>query len=324
MSKRWTLYWVSSGTEEDCFVVARNCRSAARVEIEMNGFDAESIEVERICVIPKPVENEYFSNRRDTFHSWPWYVYGRTFFEGIGAEFREIGGRAQMLLNEIVYEVDEFSPGGMQRAHCVGQRAIRQFENVPEFKDIELEYKDRDYFGSITPFVHEMLGRCLVRCQEIEHNLARSFIFCAPHKKKQKNKTISDLTAEWSRLTFGQLIKMIKNDWEMLPELDGALDMYRHSRNLFIHRLCTDPRYDISTRWGVMEFLPFLQFFDLQTKIVMRASEASLAASLDFAVRQFGAPGDFEPLGDEHEERVAAFFEMFWMKGAPWPKPRTE
>ena len=111
MSKRWTLYWVSSGTDEDCFVVARNGRSAARVEIEMNGFDSEQIGVERICVVPKSVEDGYFERGHENApHPWPWYVYGRAFFEGVGAEFRRIDGRLQMLLNEVVYEVKEFSP----------------------------------------------------------------------------------------------------------------------------------------------------------------------------------------------------------------------
>src|SRR5690606_37374843 len=107
---------------------------------------------------------------------WPWYVFGRTFFEGVGAEFCQIDGKQQMLLGEIVYEIEDFAPCGIRRSHCVGGRAIREFEAVPEFNEAELAHKDTDYFGSIAPFVHQMLGRCLVRCQEIEHNLARSFI----------------------------------------------------------------------------------------------------------------------------------------------------
>ncbi|MGO8370741.1 hypothetical protein ACC808_20155 [Rhizobium ruizarguesonis] len=291
----------------------------------MNGFDPDGVEAERICVVPKSVEEEYFSES-EKVHPWPWYVYGRAFFEGVGAEFREIEGQLQMLLDEVVYEVDEFAPCSMRKMYTVGRRAIHRFEEIPEFKDIDKEYKDANYFGSIAPFVHQMLGRCLVRCQEIEKNLSNSFIFCAPQKNKPEGKTISDLQAEWKRLTFGQLVKMIKNDWEMVPEVEGALDLFKNSRNLFVHRLCTDPRYDISTRWGVMEFLPFLQFFDLQTKIVMRASEASVAASISLALHRFGAPEGFnsELLDDEHDERVALFFETFWIKGGPWPKSEED
>ncbi|MGO8330315.1 hypothetical protein ACC811_36580, partial [Rhizobium ruizarguesonis] len=59
-------------------------------------------EAERICVVPKSVEEEYFSES-EKFHPWPWYVYGRAFFEGVGSEFREIEGQLQMLLDEVVY-----------------------------------------------------------------------------------------------------------------------------------------------------------------------------------------------------------------------------
>lgn len=38
-SNTWNLYWVESDGIEDCFVVARNSRSACRVEIDENGFD---------------------------------------------------------------------------------------------------------------------------------------------------------------------------------------------------------------------------------------------------------------------------------------------
>ena len=38
------------------------------------------------------------------------------------------------------------------------------------------------------------------------------------------------------------------------------------------------------------------------------------------AVHQWGAPHGFDlkDLGEEHDVRVDAFFEMFWIKGSPW------
>jgi len=54
----------------------------------------------------------------------------------------------------------------------------------------------------------------------------------------------------------------------------------------------------------------------------MRASEASLAASVSFGMRNFGSPEGIEEddLGEEFNERVSAFFGMFWIKGEPWPE----
>jgi hypothetical protein len=286
----------------------------------MNGFDPGDVEAERIGIVPHEVERDYFCVSEDV-RPWPWYVYGKELFAGMGAEFRETDGTLQMLLDEIVYEVADFEPCSIRRAYAIGKRAIDAFDAVPEFDESYLNHRDPDYLGSITPFVHQLIGRCLVRCQQIENNLSNSFIFCAPQKDKPEGKTINDLRAEWRKLTFGQLLKVLKKDWDMLPELEAGLELFRNSRNLFTHRLTTDPRYDISTRWGVMELLPFLQFFDLQTKIVARASEASLAASIAMAIHQWGAPEGLEltELGEDHDERVGAFFEMFWMKGSPWP-----
>ena len=91
MSKRWTLYWVSSDGYEDCFVVARNRRSAARVELDMNGFDPDDVEAERIGIVPREVERDYFWANEDV-RPWPWYVYGKELFAGMGAEIRETDG----------------------------------------------------------------------------------------------------------------------------------------------------------------------------------------------------------------------------------------
>lgn len=319
MSRRWTLYWVSSGTEEDCFVVARNSRSAVRVEVEMNGFDPDRVEAERICVIPKSVEQEYFSGSEEV-HLWPWYVYGRAFFEGVGAEFREIDGQLQMLLEEVVYEVDELRPCAMRKIYSIGRRAIEEFDSIPEYEQVNLAHEDPDYLGSIAPFVNEIIGRCLVRCQEIEDNLANSFIFSVPDQNKSKEKTINDIRNEWKKLTFGQLTSMIKRDWDMIPEVDYAFDTFKSMRNTFVHGLTTDPRFDISTKWGVMELIPFLQFFDLHTKIMVKASRASLAASLGVGAEVFGETKDLSELvsGERFKEDAALFFEMFWIKGEPW------
>ena len=291
----------------------------------MNGFDPDWVKAERVCVIPKSVEEEYFAKEKES-HPWPWYIYGREFFAGIGADFREIDGQLQMLLDEVVYEVDEFVPCSMRRAYTVGRRAIDDFDDVPEFSEYALKYKDPDYLGSIAPFVFEMLGRCLYRCQEIEKNLSESFIFYIPERNKPEGETLNDVRKKWQKLTFGQLVKIIKKYWDMVPEIEAGLELFKEYRNLFIHRLCTDARYDISTKWGVMEFLPFLQFFDLQTKIMVGASEMSRAASLSLALHRFGVPEDFDPqlLDDDHNDKASSFFEMFWMKGEPWSKASSD
>jgi hypothetical protein len=108
----------------------------------------------------------------------------------------------------------------------------------------------------------------------------------------------------------------------MAPEVDAALELFKNSRNLFIHRISTDPRYDISTRWGVMEFIPFIQFFDLQTKVIVKASRASVAASLSLMSQVGDLPKELDLmlLEEKHSDQLIMFFTMFWPKGEPWER----
>ena len=40
---KWKLYWVTSDGLEDCFVVAKNSRSAKRIEKDANGFEDQEV-----------------------------------------------------------------------------------------------------------------------------------------------------------------------------------------------------------------------------------------------------------------------------------------
>ena len=104
MSK-WKLYWVASDGLEDCFVVAKNFRSARRIEKEMNGFDDVDLKVTRIMNIPD--EYEEVANKKfrkwekeqrcnehlniNTLISWPYYA-EEWLLEKLGAEYRTIEG----------------------------------------------------------------------------------------------------------------------------------------------------------------------------------------------------------------------------------------
>ena len=40
---KWKLYWVAFDGFEDCFVVAKNLRSAREIEKEINDFHSDTI-----------------------------------------------------------------------------------------------------------------------------------------------------------------------------------------------------------------------------------------------------------------------------------------
>jgi hypothetical protein len=117
--RHWNLYWVESDGVEDCFVVAKNSRSACRIEIDENGFDVEDVRAIKIMRIPHRVEVSYGKkgNRK-----WPWYVYGKEFFDKLGAQFRAVDGRNEMLLCDVVYSVEDYRPCSIFRERSIGQK----------------------------------------------------------------------------------------------------------------------------------------------------------------------------------------------------------
>ena len=63
---KWKLYWVTSDGLEDCFVVAKNSRSAKRIEKDANGFEDQEVQVTRIMDIP----DEYEMLANSKFRDW--------------------------------------------------------------------------------------------------------------------------------------------------------------------------------------------------------------------------------------------------------------
>jgi hypothetical protein len=124
----WNLYWVESDGHEDCFVVARNSRSACAVECNMNGFDFAEVQATKIMRISKRAENAYRRQPEYSKRPWPWYVYGKRFFQSLEADFRIVDSKEEMLLGDIVYEVDDYVPCGIRRSRDIGLRSLKRDE----------------------------------------------------------------------------------------------------------------------------------------------------------------------------------------------------
>jgi hypothetical protein len=280
----WNLYWVESDGLEDCFVVARNSRSARRVEIDMNGFEPKDVQATKIVLIPQSVEESYNKKKKQNGHSWPWYVYGRSFFKAIGAQFRVIEGKEEMFLKDVVYEVEDYRPCEISKARNVGYKAVMEMREVPEFTNIGEEKEDK-----LGPEVHllTMLGICLARCQQIEHYIANSFLLGISKKQKIKYKTIKDLINGWKRKTLGNMLLCMQEAYEIHPVLKANFELFLEMRNQLVHGITTNERYDIETYWGQQELLAFLSFFDICSRMVRKAFKATFHASLQYGILYF-------------------------------------
>jgi hypothetical protein len=109
---KWKLYWVTTPSpDEDCFVVAKSPRSAARLEEDGSGFDVGDAQAEMVAVVPDEFEeiaiklyrtwlNENGSSNvkpRENISPWPDYA-REWLLEKIGAEFKIQNGREVTLI----------------------------------------------------------------------------------------------------------------------------------------------------------------------------------------------------------------------------------
>ena len=147
--------------------------------------------------------------------------YGREFFEKLGAEFRTVDGKQEMLLDDIVYAVDDFVPCGILRKRSIGQRAISELRAAPEIANYP--YHEEDIWEGPAIHLITAFGICLVTSQQIEHYIANSFLLGISKKQKQKYETINDLREGWKRKTLGAMLKCIEQAWEIEPLLKTNL-----------------------------------------------------------------------------------------------------
>lgn len=311
--KHWNLYWVASDGFEDCFVVARNSRSACSVESQMNGFELTEVEATKIMRIPERFVRAYKKEKTYKEHPWPGYAYGKTFFEGLGAQFRTIDNREEMLLSDVVYAVDDYRPCSIHKRRTVGMRAVDELRRLPELADVINDHEDEDIWNG--PVIHLVtaLGMCLIRCQQIEHYIAHSFLLGISKKQKAKYNTINDLRAGWKKKTFGNMLLCIEEAWEIEPTVKAGLELFVECRNRLVHGLTTNERFDIRTDWGQRELWAFLYFFDIHSRIVKKAFQASYYASIHFAVERWGLPNGFPKriFSKRQKDEVGVFAQFF-------------
>ena len=218
-----------------------------------------------------------------------------------------------MLLDDVVYDVDEYVPCSIYRRRTIGFKAVEEFNSIPELAHEIRNYDDEDIWPKPEIHLVTALGICLIRCQQIEHYIAQSFLLGISKKQKRKYTTINDLRAGWMKKTLGNMLQCIQEAWEIHPLVKANLEFFLENRNLLIHGVATNERFNIRTRWGQRELLSFLNFFDVHSRIVKRAFRASFYASIEFAIRHWGAPKGFPKrvFNKKQKEEMSLFFEFF-------------
>jgi hypothetical protein len=305
--KYWNLYWVESDGVEDCFVVARNSRSACRVECEENDFEIDEVNAIKIMRIPKSAERTHAKREN---HSWPGYVFGKEFFEKLGAQFRTVEKKQEMLIDDTVYTVDEYRACSITKSRTIGEKASIELSKIPKSL-FKIDHEDMWAESELEIFT--FMGLCMVRCQQIEEHIASSFIFATSEKEKTKYKTIGDVVEGWKKHTLGKMFYIIDEAYEIEPTVKAAFKMFIQMRNRLIHDLAVSEQYNIRTDWGKKELVAFLALFDIISLSIKRAFRASFFASIDFGRIYLNKDGSIPEnlLKLKQKKEMELFFHFF-------------
>jgi hypothetical protein len=304
----WNLYWASSDGDEDCFIVARNSRSAERVDVEHCGFERGDVRATRVKSIPNKLFHEWEKRRAKAqhCHPLPWYA-DDWLLRRLGAAFRQREHLSETLIDDVVYTND---PEGPVRPRIIGRRYLTEFQAVKAFQ----RYGHEDRYSQSQMSLFTILGICVARVQEIEHLIAHSFLLGAiAEPERRKNLTISELIKSWKRKTLGQMLGTIEQNWEIEPTVHANLGLFLQMRNELVHGLTTSEQYDIDTSWGQDETIGFLTLFELISRPLREAFRASLYASIDIGNTHLlkDEPAKHHPLTARQRKKIGLFAAFF-------------
>jgi len=304
----WNLYWAISDGEEDCFIIARNSRSAQRVDVEYCGFESGDVHAIRVKAIPKEVFVKWEKRRAKDGgrHPLPWYA-DKWLLRHLGASFRERDHLRETLIDDVVYTND---PNGPVRPRTVGRRSLTEFRAVKAFQ----RYGHEDRYSPSQMTLFTILGICIARVQEIEHLIAHSFVLGAiVDSERRKNRTIAELIESWKRKTLGQMLRTIESSWEIEPTVHASLQLFLQMRNELVHGLTTNDQYDIHTSWRQDETVGFLTLFEFISRPLREAFQASLYASIDIGNKHLlkDDPAKHHRLTARQRKKIGLFAAFF-------------
>lgn len=324
MSK-WKLYWVISDGEEDCFVVAKNSRSA--IAVEKYGcwifHNLEDFDVIRVMDIPDKYELIYkkreFKKRRkefkdiSEFNVWPDYATD-CLLKKLGAEIRYIDDKKEVLIDDIVY-----APGYV---YPIGKRAMKELYEFDN--DRKMDITNISYEG-VDEVIERMLGKAITTIHRIENYITESYIFGIGVERFSKY-PIWEMTKLWKdKLTFGRLINLMEENFIINEDIKKSLQLFLTQRNKIAHGLTMDERFNIDTFWGKKEIVGYLALFLKNASLLEPAIESAYFFTVGFSFYIMKSSGDKftkeqEKLMEKFEidsyvqEKLNLFFDVFEFK----------
>ena len=142
----------------------------------------------------------------------------------------------------------------------------------PKVQPLDAEMKD--VFGK--------MGLTLSILHEIEEDFSRAFLFGMTERDKKKGKTFGDLWEDRDHMTFGRMVSIMKEKWELDPVLELFLDTFVKERNIFIHKLTKMDGYGLFGKRKRKKLARRVDFFFRLTLIARKLFASALDATMCF------------------------------------------
>jgi len=291
MSK-WKLYWVMSNGEEDCFVVARNSRSACAVDKYGCWFLNEIEDFDVIRVIDIPDKYELMAKKRyckinkkevddiNDLSIWPDYATD-WLLKKLGADIRIIDNKKEFLIDDIVY-----APGYV---YPIGKKMVKE---LLEFdSDLKINISNINY-DNLDEIIEMLLGRSIIAIHRIENYITESYIFGVGVERFSKYSILEMMKLWKEKFTFGKLLNLMEENFVINNDIKNSLQLFLTQRNKIAHGLTTDERYDINTIWGKKEIVGYLALFLKNACLLEPAVESAYTFSVGLSFYIMKNSGD--------------------------------
>lgn len=302
---RWCLYWVAYDGEEDCYVVARNWRSALSYDANYCGYNPDYAAVAKVVSIPASKARAFFKRKsgEGKISVGPRYA-DNQLIESLGGQQRNSEDGLETRFDDLVFTTEAVNTVYPRE---IGHRFLKNLYKSDLYKQIG----EDDSYDNGKRILLELMGACLARTQEIEYFIAHSFVFAVADPQKHKYETIIDWVEGWRKKTFGKMIRDIEHSFIMDQEMKEALHSFKDMRNLFVHGITMNDKYRIDDSWGRDELIAFLAKFEFISRAVRKAFRSSYYASIDFGNEFLLKNEKKVPLSKGQKEEIYIFHHFF-------------
>lgn len=182
----WNLYWIAYDGDEDCFVVAKNSRSARCYDASFCGYDPKDSTATHVCHINKSTLSQAKAQATKQGRKLEWPDHADDWLlRAVGARTRFRDELEEILIDDTVFTHNFEYP---IPPRDIGRKYYERIRNDPIFLD-----REEDTHSNSQMSLFQILGICLARCQEIEYLAAHSFVLGLNDSDKQRYVTIGHL-----------------------------------------------------------------------------------------------------------------------------------